>query len=141
MNEFIDRPPAASVDDARTWINMISDGIAKNELIAWGMALKDEQPLMGGFCLWNLDKETNTGEIGFSLHPEYWGKGLMQEALEAGIAYALNVMQLAHIEAHTHELNARSRKILERNGFRLIRTTAGDPYVVYSLSGGNFNGR
>ncbi|WP_276134791.1 GNAT family N-acetyltransferase [Polluticoccus soli] len=134
MNEFIDRPGVQTVEDARNWINMISGGIEKNELIAWGVALKDKQPLVGGFCLWNLEPETNTAEIGFSLHPEYWGKGLMQEALEAGIKFGFETMQLDTLEAHTHEQNSRSRKLLERNGFVLKGPIAGSNYLVYTLN-------
>lgn len=137
MNEYIDRPPAASVEDARNWINMISNSVANNEAIAWGVALKDERPLIGGFCLWNLAHETNTAEIGFSLHPEHWGKGLMQEALEAGIRYGFDIMQLQTLEAQTHEQNKRSRALLERNGFRLQPDTSGK-YLIYHLANSNF---
>jgi ribosomal-protein-alanine N-acetyltransferase len=139
MNQYIVRP-AETLDDARNWITRINNIIESNEGIFWGIALKGNAQLIGGFCYWNLAPEENRGEIGFSLHPAHWGKGLMQEAISATLPYGLDVMRLHTIEAHTHPENTRSIKLLERNGFRLIRSPqpgSEEPYAVYRLQSNN----
>lgn len=135
MNQYILRP-AETLEDARNWITRINNFIAANESINWGIALKDNSALIGGFCYWNMEPENNKGEIGFSLHPEHWGKGLMQETMIATLRYGRDVMKLETIEAYTHPENQRSIKLLERNGFRLVKSPepgSKEPYAVYLL--------
>ena len=132
INEFIDRAPAATIEDARNWITMISNLMANNEGVTWGLTLKGDPKLMGGFCFWNFSKENNTADAGFSLHPEHWGKGLMQEARDGCIPFGFEVMQLSTIVADTHFNNIRSRKLLERNGF-VFQGPGDNNYVIYHL--------
>jgi [ribosomal protein S5]-alanine N-acetyltransferase len=135
MNQYIIRA-TETLDDARNWITRINNIIAANEGINWGIAIKDTKRLIGGFCYWNMAPQENKGEIGFSLHPEYWGKGLMQEAITATLQYGVHVMGLETVEAYTHPENGRSIKLLERNGFRLVRSPepgGEEPYAVYVL--------
>jgi ribosomal-protein-alanine N-acetyltransferase len=61
----------------------------------------------------------NRGEIGFDLAKEYWGKGLMAEALNPIIDYGFSVLKLMKVEAHTYSNNLRSRRLLEKLGFQL----------------------
>lgn len=119
MNQYVDRPCAETIEDAREWIRKIDGFAANNASIFWGIALKDSEPLIGGFCFWNLSRENDLAEIGFSLHPEHWGKGLMQEALTAALQYGVEVMQLKTIASYTNPENVNAIKLLKRNGFEL----------------------
>jgi ribosomal-protein-alanine N-acetyltransferase len=56
-------------------------------------------------------------EIGYVLHPQHQGKGLMTEAMKAVIHYAFEVMQLHSIEANINPLNIASKQVLLKNGF------------------------
>ncbi|WP_156839637.1 GNAT family N-acetyltransferase [Novosphingobium aquimarinum] len=57
-------------------------------------------------------------EIGFMLHPDMWGRGLMREALAAVISRAFEVHQLPSIEADVDPRNDRCLALLARLGFR-----------------------
>ena len=130
------RPPAQSIDEAREWIEKINKGIEANKWIFWGLTFKDKDVLIGGFCFWNLSAENNAAEIGFGLHPEHWGKGLMQEALAAGIRFGFDIMKLDTIEAHTHPENIASVKLLERNSFHLKKDKdhkTDSSYTIFTL--------
>jgi [ribosomal protein S5]-alanine N-acetyltransferase len=138
MNKYVDRPPAKSIDEAREWIEKINKGILADEWIFWGISLRETETLIGGFCFWNLSRENNTAEIGFGLHPEYWGKGLMQEALTEGISFGFETMKLDTIEAYTYPGNMSAVKLLERNNFCLKVTEDSESnagYSVFTLSG------
>ncbi|RYD56311.1 MAG: N-acetyltransferase [Sphingobacteriales bacterium] len=134
INQYINRPPE-TLEGAASWVMRINDSIAANESINWGVTLKGSTKIIGGFCFWNMDRENDKGEIGFSLNPPYWGMGLMQEALAAGLQYGTEVMKLQTIEAYTHPENTRSIKLLERNGFKRIGLPlpGGEPYAIYVL--------
>src|SRR5256885_1468893 len=80
VNKYVDRPRPASVDDAEAFIQRLLDGITKNEAIAWVITLNGDPKLIGSICLWNISPEDNRAEVGFELHPDHQGKGVMQEA-------------------------------------------------------------
>lgn len=118
VNRFLGRPKAISIDDAREFIRNITEGIGKNEVFYWGITLKKEKKIIGTVCLWNISKENSRAEIGFELHPDFQGKGIMREALPKVIQYGFSTMQLQTIEGWTNAENHNSIKILEKNNFR-----------------------
>jgi ribosomal-protein-alanine N-acetyltransferase len=63
----------------------------------WGIEIKAEGCLIGtcGFCKW--DKQHHHAEIGYDLWPEYWGKGLMPEALKALFRFGFTELDLNRI--------------------------------------------
>lgn len=56
-------------------------------------------------------------EIGFILHPDYWGRGLAREALEAVIASAFANYRVPQLIADVDPRNAGSLAVLRRLGF------------------------
>ncbi len=77
MLEYIDIPKANSLKDAENYIEKINHGINTNEWILWGIQPKDIAILAGTICFWNVDRENDSAEIGYVLHPDLQGKGLM----------------------------------------------------------------
>ena len=61
-------------------------------------------------------------EIGYVLSKDYWGQGLMPEAVSAVIRYLFEVENLDFLICGHFERNARSRRVIEKCGFRYIRT-------------------
>lgn len=57
-------------------------------------------------------------DLGFMLHPELWGQGLMTEAAQALIDAAFAYTRLAEITASARVVNPGSRRVLEKCGFR-----------------------
>src|SRR6185436_11154317 len=94
INQYLDRPKANTLDDARNFISQITKGIAKNEAIFWVVTSKDEARFLGTICLWNISREEAKAEIGYELLPENHGKGIMQEVIPGVIQYAFEVMKL-----------------------------------------------
>jgi ribosomal-protein-alanine N-acetyltransferase len=90
VNRYLDRPPARSVEDAQAFISKIRDGIAGNQSFYWAITLKDQPGLIGTICIWNLSVDRKTAELGYELHPDYQGKGYMQEAITLVIRFAFD---------------------------------------------------
>ena len=61
-------------------------------------------------------------EIGYVLSKDYWGQGLMPEAVTAVIQYLFDVENLDFLICGHFERNARSRRVIEKCGFRYSRT-------------------
>ncbi|MEO6167004.1 MAG: GNAT family N-acetyltransferase [Chitinophagales bacterium] len=130
--EFIDIPKASTLEDALAFIHKINKGIAENESIFWGIQLKERPLLIGSICLWNISKEENSGEIGYMLHPDSQGKGIMQEALEKVIEFGFINLKLKTVVADVHPNNLKSIQLLKKNGF-VYKATIKD-MVVYELN-------
>ena len=116
--QYVNRPIAKTVEDAENLINKIADIINTNEGINWCITLKDKpKKVMGNIGIWQLKKEDYRGEIGYMLHPDFWRKGIMQEAVEAVINFGFNQMQLHSLEAKINPSNSASAMLLEKNNF------------------------
>lgn len=60
-------------------------------------------------------------EIGFVLSKDYWGKGLMPEAVKAVIDYLFNVMDLDFLTCGYYDSNNQSKRVQEKCGFKSYR--------------------
>lgn len=58
------------------------------------------------------------GEIGFVLHPDYWGKGLILEAAKAIIVYGFEVLNLERLQYGYFLTNTRSERVSQKLGFQ-----------------------
>ena len=65
----------------------------------------------------NLDLAQGRAEIGYAQALAYWGKGYINEALQALLSYAFEEMKLRRLEADVDPRNVASIKTLERLGF------------------------
>ena len=99
----------------------------------WGLYDRETSQLIGtcGYHLWR--KDTHTAEIGYDLSPAYWGKGIMQEALNAIIDFGFNTMDLRIIEAEVEPENKQSIRLLEKLNFHpdLSRDSGLDWFLLF----------
>ena len=59
--------------------------------------------------------------IGYVLSKEYWGRGLMPEAVNAVIRWLLDVVNLDFIVVGHFAWNDQSRRVIEKCGFRFVK--------------------
>ncbi|MCF8242603.1 MAG: GNAT family N-acetyltransferase [Melioribacteraceae bacterium] len=133
MAKYLDRPLAESMVDAENFISKVNLGIAKGDWIYWGIALHDLPDIIGTICLWKISIKNKKAEIGFELHRDFQGLGFMKEAIPVILNYGFEVMNLDCIEAEVDERNVKSIKLLERNGFRRLKTRHNFPTIMYAL--------
>lgn len=116
--KYIDKERAASLKDAEIFFNLINDSANANTGITWAIALKQSpDKMIGNIGFWRLIKEHYRAEIGYMLHPDFWKKGIMKEALAEVIDFGFNEMKLHSIEAQINTGNTASAHILESVGF------------------------
>ena len=123
---FLDRSPYKNRQEADAFIDKIMDGVKKNKWINWSITLKDNPRMVGSICLWNLDEEKATGELGYEMHPDFQGKGIMTESIDKIIEYGFGKMNLKKIEAVPHQDNAVSIRVLQKFNFKYIKNLNGD---------------
>jgi len=84
-------------------------------------AIRDaEDKLIGGISADGLALgTTHRAEIGYWLGVQFWGRGIMTDAVRAYALYAFDELGLLRLTAHTFEFNVGSFRVLEKNGFKL----------------------
>jgi RimJ/RimL family protein N-acetyltransferase len=87
---------------------------------AFALTLRDEGRALGsvGFVGRRHVGPAPNDEIGYALHPAYWGRGLMAEAVFAVMEYGFTELSLQSIWCVHDEGNERSRRVIKACGFR-----------------------
>lgn len=60
----------------------------------------------------------DTGELGWIIHKDYWGRGFAGEAARALIQYAESERKVKHFLAHCDRDNTASYRVMEKLGMR-----------------------
>ncbi|MCB0582845.1 MAG: GNAT family N-acetyltransferase [Phaeodactylibacter sp.] len=90
--------------------------------IWWAICRAEGGDFLGAAGFNNWSHEHRKAEIGFWLLPEYWGKGIMSEALPLVCDYGFGKMGLHRIEAFVESENQNSKTAMSKLGFRLEGT-------------------
>lgn len=127
INQYLDRPPCATMDDARQFIHKIIESGA----LYWVITVMGDDTLVGTICLFGISEDNSSCEIGYELLMAFQGKGIMQEALAAVLQYARQAIGVRTIAAFMHPANQRSASLLLKCGFSLKPPQPGeDPLLV-----------
>lgn len=73
---------------------------------------------VGTISLNNISPDFKNAQVGFILLPDYWGKGLMSEALSEFMKFIFKNTNLFRISAFVCAKNKPSIKVLEKNKFK-----------------------
>lgn len=111
-------PPLPNKEAAGELINEIQEGFKNRQLLKWGIALPENDKVIGSVTLFHPDFTHRRVELGYALAREFWRQGYMKEALEAILNYAFGQLNFHRIEADVDPRNAASIHTLERLGFQ-----------------------
>lgn len=84
----------------------------------YAIALADSNQLIGDCAIHTLGAEPRIVEIGFTLAPQYQGKGYIHEALCALFDYIFSTLNKHKVIAFTDVRNEKSISVLARLGMR-----------------------
>lgn len=117
VNRYIFRKEKVERPQALAFIERVAKGVANQNFYYWGITQQGNPKMIGSICLWNISEDRSQAELGYDLHPDFQGLGIMSEALQHVLNFGFEQMGLIKIEAYTHNENQASRQLLERNGF------------------------
>lgn len=115
--KYIPRPLAVTLEDATKFILECNESIAKNDILNWAIATKEDNKLIGMIGFFRMQPENFRGEIGYILNPDFHGNGIMKEATERALKYGFEILNFHSIEAVIDPNNSSSEKLLQRTGF------------------------
>lgn len=91
------------------------------ERLSFAMVRKDCGHVVGTISLTGRERSELGGpaeEIGYTLHPAHWGLGLMPEGVGELLRYGFEELGLAVIWCGHYDFNNKSRRVIEKCGFR-----------------------
>ena len=113
--------PHKSIDESKAIINMFISGKR-------ALALEHNGKVIGSISIDEYDEEefpefneVMGGEIGYQLSKDYWGRGLMPEAVNAIIKYLFETVQVSFILCCHFNENEQSKRVQEKCGFTHYR--------------------
>ena len=106
----------ANIEKTKEVLDMLLEREEKHTGVCWGITLKGDPSLIGTIA-YNRFKKDGLGTIGYILHEDFWGQGIMTEVLEEFIRYGLEDLELHRIEAHVEPENIASESVLQKIGF------------------------
>lgn len=88
----------------------------------FALELKTDGKVIGSLGLEDLEPDPVVGEkygreIGYVLSKDYWGRGLMTEAVQAVIHYCFTVLNYDYLTCGHFLRNQRSYRVIEKCGF------------------------
>ena len=110
-------PAWVEVAQARTYLEHARAGMDSGEIFPWAIADGDSDRLIGALTLFSLHVEQRRAEIGYSLAPDFQGRGMAEEALRRALHFAFEQLGLRRLEADIDPRNIASCRLVERLGF------------------------
>ncbi|WP_244295478.1 GNAT family N-acetyltransferase [Streptococcus halichoeri] len=111
-------PVNQSIEECQNFIqlDLSKKGQAVRQRI-YAICLKGQDRLMGTVNFAKAIKH-DVLEIGYVLHPDLWGQGLMPEAVLALVDFGFKNLKLRKIEIAVYDYNFQSQRVAEKLGFQ-----------------------
>lgn len=134
VTRYMHLEPHRTIEDSRTAIRSAIEDHENGRVRSWGVVHKEDQRLIGtaGFQWWQPDSAN--ANIGYLMSRDYWGRGLMPEAVRAVLRFGFEQMKLNRIEARLNPDNVASARLLEKVGMTHEGTLRDEYYI-----GGKFS--
>ncbi len=88
----------------------------------WAICSLNNQVFYGAGGLNDIDHKEKKAEIGLWLLPDFWGKGIMKEALPLISDYGLNQLKLKRIEGFVETENTNCKRAMSKLDFQHEKT-------------------
>ncbi|QHQ62063.1 GNAT family N-acetyltransferase [Anaerocolumna sedimenticola] len=107
--------PHQSLDESQKILNSF---IEEEEV--WAVVYKSNRKVIGSIGLHNDRKRNaeNIRMIGYVLSENYWGLGLIPEAVREVVRYSFEELDLVLISIYHYPFNYQSKRVIEKCGFQ-----------------------
>ena len=89
----------------------------------WAICLKEKtEQVIGDISIVAMDENASCCEIGYILGKNYWGSGMMTEALKAVLDFCFTQAGFQKVRARYASLNPASGRVMEKAGMSYLKT-------------------
>lgn len=105
-----------SIEDSRAFLDLVTTKYQSGGEPEWGIVYKGDHRFVGTCGIVSWEPYHARAELGYALSRDYWGRGLMAEAVGAMISFGFKEMNLNRIEARCIAENTASARVMEKAG-------------------------
>lgn len=115
VTRYLTWGPHGTVDVTKYIINDWCSSYEKENFYSW--AIEFEGKLIGSIACVDTDENSEHGEIGYCIGHDFWGKGIMTEAVNAVTDYLINKIGYNRLEIGHATKNPASGKVAQKCGY------------------------
>ena len=117
VTKYVTWEPHKSIEDSINLIKFTHERYEKREGIIWGIVCKENKKVIGTCDISPVTKHFRA-EIAYALSRDYWGKGIMTEAVKEAIKFGFEKTNLNRIYAFSFPENVGSYTVMEKVGMK-----------------------
>ena len=118
VTRYMTWQPYQNVEDVKGYIQYVIGTYEKPDAYYWAIEEKNSGQVIGSISVIWLNEEVESAEVGYCLSDDFWGRGMMPEALSAVIRYLFVTVGLNRIQAGHDVNNPNSGRVMEKCGMR-----------------------
>ena len=118
VTKFLSWPTYKSVDAAHEILGIWTKQYPDNSFYQWAIELKEIGQPIGSISVVNHDDRVDMAEIGFCIGRNWWGQGIMTEALQAVMEFLFEEVEAQRIEAGHDPNNPASGAVQRKCGLK-----------------------
>ncbi|OIN65543.1 GNAT family N-acetyltransferase [Exiguobacterium sp. KRL4] len=106
-----------TVEQAEQFLNYVLSNYEQGKEAPWAIVWKETGKMIGtiDFIHLLLD-DTKQAELGYAISRQFWGKGIVTEAVACVMAFGFEELRLERIQARCMEGNVGSARVMEKVG-------------------------
>lgn len=117
VQRYSSHAPWTTMEQAQEFVTRELEVFGQASSLRLWLVRREDERLIGQCTLFSISAQNRRAEIGYSMAPDMWGQGYMDEALRALVDYGFNTLDLIRIEADIDPRNLASARSLDRLGF------------------------
>ena len=110
--------PHESPRYTKKYLSFIQSAYRNETFYDFALVDKETGKMIGTCGFTSFDLQNNSAEIGYVLHPDFWGKGFAKEAVMRLMTFGFAELRLHRMTAKIMTQNAASKRVAEKCGMR-----------------------
>ncbi len=119
VTRYLRWSPHPDLQHTKDYLRYIASRYATGSFYDWALIHKESGHMIGTCGFTAFDCPNDAAEIGYVLHPDYWGQGIAPEAVNCILQFGFERLLLHRIEARFMEANTASLRVMEKVGMHL----------------------
>lgn len=112
VTKFLSWTPYKSMEDVRKYISSSIESYQQDTIYHWAIVFNEK--VVGSISVMSIDEKNKLCELGYCVGYEYWGRGIVTEAMKSVISFLFNEVQFHRIFAKHDVENPASGKVMEK---------------------------
>ncbi|MDF2631895.1 MAG: GCN5-related N-acetyltransferase [Caproiciproducens sp.] len=118
VTKYLRWPPHTNVDVSRGLLRQWAASYTGLSYYSWAIVLRENNMAIGSIGIMAVGETDESGEIGYCMGKNWWGKGFMTEALKAILRFSFEEVGFNRLEASHSVNNPASGRVMQKAGMK-----------------------